>query len=69
MERMGYDLTKGLGLNFDKEKRALLHSFVPKGKDPDYYHKTRRGLSYVSTLVLSDFEPNEEVYQDNSSAI
>jgi len=44
MERMGYDLTKGSGLNFSKGKRALLCSFILKGKDPDYYHKTRKGL-------------------------
>ena len=35
MERIGYDLTKGSDLNFGKEKRALLRSFVPKGKDPN----------------------------------
>jgi len=40
MERIGYHLTKGSGFNFGKGKRALLHSFVPKGKDSDYYHKT-----------------------------
>ena len=40
MERMGYDFTKKSGLNFGKGKRALLRSFVPKGKDPDYYNKT-----------------------------
>ena len=40
MEKMGYDLTNRSGLNFGKGKRALLHSFVSKGKDPDYYHKT-----------------------------
>jgi len=56
MERMGYDFTKESGLNFSKRKRVLLRSFVPKGKDPDYYHKTRRGLGYVSTLVSSDLE-------------
>jgi len=56
MERMGYDFIKKSGLNFGKEKRALLRSFVPKGKDPDYYHMTRRGLGYVTTLVSSDFE-------------
>jgi len=41
MERMEYNFTKELGLNFGKEKWALLHSFVPKRKVPDYYHKTR----------------------------
>ena len=42
MERMKYDFTKESSLNFGKEKRALLRSFVPKGKDPDYHHKTRK---------------------------
>jgi len=32
MENMGYDLTKGPGLNFGKGRRTLLWSFVPKGK-------------------------------------
>ena len=68
MERIGYDLTKGSGLNFGKGKRALLHSFVPKGKSPDYYHKTRKGLDYVSTSVSLDSESEEEVYHDSSSA-
>jgi len=68
MKRIGYDLTKGSGLNFGKEKRALLRSFVSKGKDPNYYHKSWRGLSYVSILVSPDFESEEEVYHDSSSA-
>jgi len=68
MERMGYDFTKELGLNFGKEKQALLRSFVPKGKDPDYYYKTRRGLGYVSTLVSSDPDSEKEIYHNSSSA-
>jgi len=68
MERMGYNLTKGSGLNFDKGKRALLRSFVPKGKDPDHYHQTWRELDYVSILVSSDSRYEEEVYHDSSSA-
>ena len=68
MERMGYDFTKESGLNFGKGKQALLRSFVPKGKDPDYYHKTRKGLGYVSTPVSSDSRSEEEVYHDNSSS-
>jgi len=39
MERMGYDFTKELGINFGKGKRALLCSFVLKGKDLDYHHR------------------------------
>ena len=67
MEIMGYDFTKESGFNFGKGKRALLRSFVTKGKDLDYYHKTRRGLGYVSTPVSLDPE-FEEVYHDSTSA-
>ena len=38
LENMGYDLTSGPTLNFGKERRALLRSFIPKGKAPNYYH-------------------------------
>ena len=68
MEIIGHNFTKGSGLNFDKGKRALLRSFVPKSKEPDYYHKTWKGLSYVSTPVSSDPESEEEVYHDSPSA-
>jgi len=68
MERMGYDFTKKLGLNFDKGKRALFRSFVPKGKDPDYYHNIRKELCYVSTPISSDSKSEEEIYHDSSSA-
>ena len=67
MERMRYDLTKKSGLNFSKEKRALLRSFVPKAKDPNYYHKTRREFDYVFMPVSSGSESKEEVYHDSSS--
>jgi len=55
---MGYDLTSGLGLNFDKRRRILFRSFIQKGKAPDYYYRTRRGLGYVSTPIplASKFE-------------
>jgi len=56
MENIRYDLTNGPGLNFDKGRRTVLQSFVPKGKAPDYYHRTRRGLGYVSTPIPSAFE-------------
>jgi len=69
MEIMGYNFTKESCLNFSKGKWALLPSFVPKGKDPNYYHKTRRGLDYVSTQVLLDPESEKEVHYDSSSAI
>jgi len=66
---MVYDLTKGSGLHFSKGKRTLIRSFAPKGKDPDYYRKTRRGLGYVTTPVSSDSEFKKEVYHDSSSTI
>jgi len=68
MERMGYDFTKESGLNFDKEKRALLCLFAPKSKNLDYKIKTRRGLCYVSTPGSSDPESKKDVYHDSSSA-
>jgi len=67
LERMGYDFTKELGFNFGKRKWALFRSFVPKGKDLDYCHKTRRGLGYVTTPVSSDPESEKEVYHGSSS--
>jgi len=67
MESMGYDLTNGPGLNFSKGRRTLLRSFVLKGKTPDYYHRTRRGLGYVSTPIPSASESEESLYNDYSS--
>ena len=67
MERMGYDLINRPGLNFGKGRRTLLRSFVPKGKAPDYYHKTHRGLGYVSTPPPSDQESKDCDYHDHSS--
>jgi len=67
MENMGYDLTNGPGLNFGKGRKTLFRFFVPKGKAPDYYHWTRRGLGYVSTLILSAFEFEESLNHNHSS--
>ena len=67
MENMGYNLTNGPGLNFGKGRRTLPRSFVPKGKTPDYYHQTRRGLGYVSTPIPSASESEESLYHDYSS--
>ena len=63
----GYDLTNGPGLNFGKGRRTLLQSFVPKGKTPDYYHRTRRGLGYVSTPIPSASDSGESLGHDCSS--
>ena len=69
MESMGYDLTNGPGLNFSfrKGRRTLLRSFTPKGKTPDYYHRTRRGLGYVSTPNPSASESEESLCRKHSS--
>jgi len=40
---------------------------VPKGKAPDYYHRTRRGLGYVSTLAPSASDSRESSDHDYSS--
>ena len=66
MENMGYDLTKSHGLNFDKGRRILLRSFIPKGKTPDYYQKTCRGLGYVSTPIPSASEFEGSLYHCNA---
>ena len=67
MKKMGYDLAKSSNLNFGNGKRALLWSFVPKGKIFDYYHKTWRGLGYVSILVPSNSESKEFSCHDHLS--
>ena len=67
MENMGYDLTSSPGLNFGKGRRMLLRSFIPKGKAPDYYHRTCRGLGYVSTPISSTSESEESLYHYRSS--
>ena len=67
MKRIWYDLINGPGLNFDKGRRTLLQSFVLKGKTPDYYHRTRRGLGYVSASILSASESEESLYHNHSS--
>jgi len=66
MERMEYELTNRSGLNFGKERRTLLLSFVPKGKASDYYHKTQRKLGYMSTPVSSDAESEKWVHHNHS---
>ena len=40
---------------------------MPKGNAPDYYHKTRRGLGYVSTPISFEPESGDYAYHDHSS--
>ena len=65
MKNMAYDLTNGPGLNFGKGRRTLLRSFVPKGKTPDYYQRTRSGLGYVSTPIPSASESEGSLYHNH----
>jgi len=69
IEKMGYNLTKRPDLNFGKGRWTLLRSIVPRGKAPDYYQKTQRGLGHVSTPILSDFEYEESLYHDHLSSM
>jgi len=48
---------------------STISSFVLKGKDPNYYHKTRRGLGYVTTPISSDLESEKEVYHNIDNVI
>lgn len=45
-----------LGLYIGKGRRSLLRSFIPEGKELDYYYKTSRGFEYVTTFNPSDIE-------------
>lgn len=59
-ERWATTWTESKGLNFNKGRR--MRSFISKGKNPDYYYKTWRGLGYVSTPSIT--EPKwEEIAQ------
>jgi len=65
MERIRYDFTKESSFNFSK---GIWHYFIYLyRKATIYYHETRRGHGYVSTLVSSDSESEEEIYHDSSS--
>jgi len=67
MKIMGYNLARGPVLNFSRGRRTLLRSFVLKVKAPNYYHRTRKGLGYVSTPILSASESKESLYHNHSS--
>jgi len=66
MKNMGYNLTSAFCLNSSKGRRTLLRSFIPKGKAPDFYHRTRRELGYVSTPIPSAFESEELLHHNHS---
>ena len=64
---MGYDFTRNQALISAKEMSTTSLISVERQR-PNYYHKTRRGLSYVTILVSSDPESEKLVYHDSSSA-
>ena len=51
MKRMGYDLSRGEGLNFEKGWCIPLQP-LPKGS-VNYYDQTHRGLGYVTPSITS----------------
>ena len=54
MKRMGYDLSRGEGLNFEKGWCIPLQP-LPKGS-VNYYDQTHRGLKYTTPSVQSNSE-------------
>ena len=52
-----------------KEEEHYLDLSFRKGRPPDYYHRTRRGLGYVSTPIPSASESEESLYHDYSSGM
>lgn len=45
----------------------LLHSFVPRGKSPDHYHRTHRGLWYILTFKALEAKFEEMAPAGDSS--
>ena len=67
MKNIGYNLTRGEGLCFGKGRRTPLLHFLPKGKPNDYYHKSRRGLGYVSPSSAQSHKSWKGVEDDHST--
>jgi len=69
MRKIGYNLQRWKGLNFEKGRRGLLWTFMPKGKPANYYDKTHRGLGYVTppTLLPSEEDKSFLSYCSTSS--
>jgi len=60
MRKMGYNLQRGNGLNFERGQHGLLLTFVPTGKPTNYYYKTHREFGYVTSPAL--FQSEEDKY-------
>lgn len=67
IEKMGYNFHNQRSLNLGKGRHALICSFVPERKAPNYYHMTRRGLGYVTTPLTTDGKPEECAFHVHSS--
>jgi len=68
MRRMGYDLQRGNGLNFEKGRCGLLRTFISKGKPADYYDKTRRGWGYITPPAQFQSEGDEPLPSHSSNS-
>lgn len=66
-KNMGYNFKKKLSLNFGKRVRTKPFPSARKGKPIDYYHKTKRGLGYVSDPLISASRSDESIYHNHSS--
>jgi len=81
IERIGYNFTKGSGLNFGRGKQTLLRSFVPKGKDPDlttikleknwvmYLRQSHQILNLKKKSVLIDHQQHHRGTQISASML
>jgi len=67
MKKMGYNLLRGEGLNFEKGRRILLQPFVLKENPANYYDQTRRGLGYVTPSTRSESEESLSSHSLDSS--
>jgi len=59
MRKMGYNLQRRSGMNFEKGRRGFLRNFVPKRKPANYYDKTHRGLGYVTPPSPTSFQSED----------
>lgn len=55
MKHCGYDFESKPKINYGKGRHMIPHAKVPNRSPIDYYHKTKRGLGYV-TPVPSESE-------------
>ena len=68
MQKMGYNLQHGKGLNLRKGQRGLQQNSVPKGKPTNYYNKTHKGLGYVTPPTLLQSKDNESIPSHSASS-